>query len=757
MRSTCSPQLALWLGCTVAACSAGAPTDIPAGTVRLQLNDSGRIISLTETASGRECLPAGLQPSLLAVNVAGQRLEPVALNAEGEPPRLHLRYANGTEVVMAVTTRPTHATFRLETVAGPVPEKIEWGPYPTTVGKTVGEVIAVARDEAAAIGLQGLTVQVTAAASAQPYGSQLYAWTSEHDGGIRGAAIALFGCPAPDALSAIGAIETAEGLPHPLLDGVWDKISPEANQAYLIADFSEANIAAAVALTRRLGLRYLYHPNPFRTWGHFILDAGRFPGGDAGLRRCADLAREGGVRLGAHTLTAFITSNDPYVTPRPDPRLARLGSSRLAGPVDAGAGEVPVAAREPFLVKQNWGWDKRFALCGEEIIGYAGVSEGPPYRLTGCTRGALGTSVQPHAEGADIGSLATHGYRTFYPGIESGMMDEMTARLVELVNTCGLRQLSFDGVEGLIDYGGWQGDYTRNRFVRQCWDGWQQHVISDASNLLHHTWHAHTRMNWGEPWGKALREGMPEYRFRNQDFFDRNLLPRMLGWFELRAAGGDLEATSLEDIEWMLAKAAGYDSGFAVVSDLSVLDANAEAAACVDAIREWESARHARAFSASQRERLKRPEGDWHLEAAGVAAWRLWPIVLSPALALPAAQAPEPWSIENPFGPQPLRCMLRLAAGSDEIANPTIEVNGTAVPLALTAGPRQALLCRGDGRVCVCDANWRVLATASADLPSLASGANRLRLVVPPEGPAVAGEMRVRFVGAPEPVSGTLP
>jgi len=755
MRSAYSPQWVLWLGCTVAACGAGTPVDISAGTLRLRLNEQGRLTRLNDAASGRECLPEGMQPSLLAATVGGQRLEPETMAVNEAPLRLSLRYGNGTELTVAVAVRPSHATFRIEAVAGPVPERIEWGPYPNTVGAVVGEVIAVARDESTAIGLQGLTLQVTAAASAQPYGSQLYAWTSEHDGGLRNAAIALFACRAPEALDTLGAIEVAEGLPHPLLDGVWDKVSPEANQAYLIADYTEANIAEAVAFTRRLGLRYLYHPNPFHTWGHFVLDAGRFPSGDAGLRRCAEVAREQGVRLGVHTLTAFITTNDPYVTPRPDPRLGRLGSSRLAAAVDAAVTDVPVEAREPFQVKQSWGWDKHFALCGEEVLEYAAVSDAPPYRLTGCTRGAFGTRAGPHAAGADIGSLATHSYRTLYPGIESGMLDEMTARLVELVNTCGIRQLSFDGLEGLIDYGGWQGDYTRNRFVRQCWDGWKEHVISDASNLLHHTWHAHTRMNWGEPWGKALREGMPEYRFRNQAFFDRNLLPRMLGWFELRAAGGDLEATPLEDIEWMLAKAAGFDSGFAVVSDLSVLSANAEAGACVEAIRQWESARRAHAFSPAQRERLKQPASDWHLEPAGKDAWRLWPVALSPALPVTAAPAPQP--VANPFGTQPLRFVLRLAPGSAELVAPAIEVNGTTVPVPLTVAPRQALVCRGDGRVCVRDANGKELAAAPASFPEMGPGANRLRVVPQPAAAAPNAELRVRFVGEPEAAAAVAP
>ncbi|MCY2990129.1 MAG: hypothetical protein NTY19_19985 [Planctomycetota bacterium] len=51
-----------------------------------------------------------------------------------------------------------------------------------------------------------------------------------------GSKIALFGCPEKEALATIGNIEVAEGLPHPMLDGVWGKISPTARLRSVQAD-----------------------------------------------------------------------------------------------------------------------------------------------------------------------------------------------------------------------------------------------------------------------------------------------------------------------------------------------------------------------------------------------------------------------------------------------------------------------------------------------------------------------------------------
>lgn len=63
------------------------------------------------------------------------------------------------------------------------------------------------------------------------WGHPRYLAPAWDDGGVVGAKIALFGCPAAQALDTIGAIELAEGLPHPLLDGVWAKQAPGANAA----------------------------------------------------------------------------------------------------------------------------------------------------------------------------------------------------------------------------------------------------------------------------------------------------------------------------------------------------------------------------------------------------------------------------------------------------------------------------------------------------------------------------------------------
>ena len=68
-------------------------------------------------------------------------------------------------------------------------------------------------------------------------GHERYVAPAYEDGGVVGSKIALFGCPAGQVLQKISQIEVAEGLPHPMIDGVWGKVSPGATAAYLIVGF----------------------------------------------------------------------------------------------------------------------------------------------------------------------------------------------------------------------------------------------------------------------------------------------------------------------------------------------------------------------------------------------------------------------------------------------------------------------------------------------------------------------------------------
>jgi hypothetical protein len=469
------------------------------------------------------------------------------------------------------------------------------------------------------------------------WGQEKYVAPAFQDGGVVGSRIALFGCPAAKALETIGAIESAERLPHPMLDGVWAKMDPKATCSYLIVDFGEETIDRAIEMTQRAGLNYLYNGSPFETWGHFELKQSLFPHGWNGLRTCVEKARKAGVRVGFHTLSNFITPNDSYVTPVPDRRLARIGSSLLQSDVDASQTEITIA--EPDFFRHPT--DLNTVVIGDELVRYASVSAQAPWRLLDCKRGSFGTRATPHPAGTSVGKLMDHAYHVFLT--DADLSQEVARNIARLCNETGARQLSFDGLEGNWSTG--MGQYGRALFTKAWYDALspaeQGQVINDASNPGHFNWHIYTRMNWGEPWSAGFRKGQTLYRFKNQLYFERNLMPHMLGWFALSGE------TTVADAEWLLARAAGFDAGFALATSLASTaqlaadPSSAEALqkygatpAILEAIRQWETARMAGAFPESAKADLRDNTKEFHLEPAGAGQWNLYPVLTAQPHAL---------------------------------------------------------------------------------------------------------------------------
>jgi hypothetical protein len=380
----------------------------------------------------------------------------------------------------------------------------------------------------------------------------------------------------------------------------------------------------AIRMTERAGLNVVYHSSPFETWGHFKLKPDLFPRGWKGFRECVEKASGAGVGVGFHTLSNFITPNDPYVTPIPDPRLARIGKSELTAGVDAEQTEIPVADPAWFQKKT----DMNTVAVGDELVRYEGVSADAPWRLLQCRRGAWGTKASAHRQGDAIGKLMDHSYKVFLT--DAGLGQEVARAIAEFSNYTGAMQLSFDGLEG--NWASGMGQYGCSLFTKAWYDALtpaqRGRFINDASNPHHFEWHIATRYNWGEPWYAGFRESQTLYRLKNQLFYTRNLLPRLLGWFSLRAE------TTLEDAEWLCARAAGYDAGFALAtsfdskatqSSSGVATVNGKKEEILEAIRQWETARQAGAFPENLKPALQDVSREFHLVAAGEGKWDLHP------------------------------------------------------------------------------------------------------------------------------------
>ncbi len=615
----------------------------------LSINAKGEIIKWANKSSGKNYIPADSSAPLITLVSEGRRYKPSGFYYNRKTSVIELEYsAVGINIQVLVKTKPSHLTLEIikaEPSSGI--EAIIWGPIPTTISKIVGEVIGVVRDDKVALGMQVLNIKTLGgnysnnegsywgrgfAAYSTPAGSVLQAYTINRDRDrlidgwngqypnmpvkrmkgemVVGSNIALFMCSEAKTLDRIEQIELAEGLPHPIVNGKWFKRSNLFGRSYLISSFNEKEVDEMIGYTKRAGLISLYHEGPFKSWGHFILDSAQFPNGRAGLKQCVEKAHKAGLFLGIHVLSNFINTNDPYVTPIPDPRLMITGSSSVMKAIDAS--QITIEVGSGTIFKKQGSNHLRTVRIGKELIQYDSATQEHPYFLLGCKRGAFGTIASSHVELERVDKLIDHDYGVFFPNID--MQKEVAINFANLLNETGVDHFDFDGYEGGVGTG--EGDYGVELFSKTIYDHVNHPVIYGTSISKSYFWHICSYYNWGEPWYGGFNESMQQYRIDNQALFDRNFMPHMLGWYLFT------EKTTLAEMEWMLARSAGYNAGFAMVASPQALRKNPIAGQLLDAIREWETARNSGFFSKEQKEAMKDTKRNFHLEKHG-AKWKL--------------------------------------------------------------------------------------------------------------------------------------
>jgi len=724
----------------------------------IKISEKGYVTALSDPGSGKNYLSENQPAPLMQIRTGGTFMSPVSCKVDKSGGIITLAFDGNREAKIHIEAKPTHLILKLEEITGADSlDLIVWGPYPTSISEIIGETVGVVRDSVYAIGIQALNLKTLGGypteesdiepsfdlfetnnlidvadsikvfyrgqtARKESYGSIIQAycrnrnkeriisnWAHEYyvapafnDGGVIGSSIALFGCKAPEALKTIGEIEIAEGLPHPMIDGEWGKTARSATAAYLIMNFGVKEFEDALDLTKKAGLKYLYLEGPFETWGHFKLNAKQFPENWETMKLMVDRAAEEGIRLGVHTLSNFITTNDPYVTPVPDPRLARVGSSTLTQSI--GKEDKTIGIADPKFFNQMKNNTLHSVLIGNELIRYKDVSATAPRVLTACERGAFGTIVAAHEAGADIGKLMDHGYQTFLTNNELSM--EISTRIAGFFNFTGCRQISFDGLEGNWSTG--MGEYGRQRFTQNWYDQLKPdlkgQVITDASGPGHYFWHMFTRMNWGEPWYAGFRESQTQYRLLNQLYFQRNLIPAMLGWFRMTPE------TSIEDIEWLLARSAGFDAGYALVTSLAAVNRNGFSDKILYALQEWERARMAGAFPSEVKKQMQNIKKEFHLEMDGPNNWNLYPYTTWRAEYKPGAGLMT-IEINNENPDQPIQFILSTGPGNSATLIRMDIDGGRKIFIPLDLPANHCIKYTGGSYIYLYDSSWQLVGT----------------------------------------------
>ena len=738
----------------------------------IKLNQEGFICEVTDNRTGKNYIPEEKPSPVLSLYDGENYILPTGLKAEAD--KWTITFANQSEAVVTKEVKDGYVRLCLTSLSNRDNiEAVAWGPYATTISQYVGETVGVVRDTTFAIGLQALNIFTVEgvphlgddatgafyidplpgqtvpdelkekigqkisdinvneegdmpeyvrqwrgnAAVERPYGSdiQFFArdWREEKvidyagrkqtvtplEQDFIGSAIALFGAPSPEAVNVIGEIELQEGLPHPTIGGEWIKTRADRNPAYML--YEGGSLDNALDYADSCGFHLVHIGDIFKSWGHFDLHTSRFPKGAEQIKAFTDKAKARGIDIGVHTLTMFTSTHDPYVSPVPSDSLAISGSSALTKGISATDREIEIESPEFF----TYLGETHSAKIGDEIIAYREVTKEKPYKLLDCTRGQFGTKPSAHEVGAKIDKLLNNCYHGFFPDID--LSDVYAKRLAEVCNETGIALMDFDGYYGGSPTG--HGCFGASKFLKGWFDGLDDKgIISCGSSPFHYWWHIYSFMNWGEPWYDNLRQSQVNYRLENQRYFERNLMPGMLGWFKLE------QTYRPDDIEWIQARSAAFDAGYLLRVDESV-ERNGFKSQLFEAIREWQKVRNNHLLSHEQRERMKDPKREFHLEKNGENGWNLYEVILRGGNQhkYRMVQTGEPlqgkFSFDNPYGDQPVRFYGYVKAGEDanaSIRDMRLQIEGSTIelPMALKAGDK--LYCDGK-TVYVCDSFWK--------------------------------------------------
>lgn len=718
-----------------------AQVSFTSGELKMSLNNQGSVTELTNSATGKNYIYADTISPLITLVSKSIRYQPSSMIHDKVQKKITLEFKEaGVSIEVRTISKNTHLVFEIiKAVPGNKIDAIIWGPYPTTIGKTIGEIIGVVRDGEVSLGIQVLNLKTLGgdysggegstwargiAAVSSKWGSKLQAYSINRDrdrfvdswGGVyknmpvkaikgetvAGSKIAVFSCKESLTFDRLEQIEIAENLPHPTIKGVWFKKSNLYGKSYMISSYGEKDIDEMIGYTKRAGLISLYHEGPFKSWGNFVLNPDQFPNGKTGLRNCVTKAHAAGLYLGMHTLTNFINTNDPYVSPVPDNRLSFTGASTLSKSIDADQNTIEVISPEYF--NNEKGNNLHAVKIGSELIRYKSVSNTAPYLLLDCQRGAFGTVKSAHRAGEQVGKLFDHPYNVFFPNLD--MQREVAKNIADLMNETGVDHLDLDGHEGALASG--QGDYALELFAKDVYDQVKHDFIIGTSLSKTFYWHIGSYYNWGEPWYGGFKESMQQYRIDNQGLFDRNYMPHMLGWYLLA------ENTTLPEMEWMLSRAAGYNAGFAMVARPAALRKNPISNQLLDAIKEWESARNGNAFSKSQQEQLKNPQNEFHLVKRDEGKWTLHQYAMSPVFTRekferqPGEPTHTSWNFQQQWKEQPLQFRMQITGDKGSVKNIKMQIDNyieLLLPIELTAG--ESLVSDGTETIRLYDKNGK--------------------------------------------------
>ncbi len=454
----------------------------------------------------------------------------------------------------------------------------------------------------------------------------------------------------------------APGVPHSPLCGPWamdSKLPALSNvmQAPTLQDVDEW-----IDFCKQMGINAIEF-NGTLDYGSYEPRPSIFPNGYADVRKVVDKLHEAGILAGLHTMSFSIAKNCAWVTPKPDPRLAKERSYTLAADIDDTADTIPLVEDTSDLPKLISYYIRRSMTLqiDDELIEYNFVKDDAPYAVLQCKRGACGTVPTSHKAGAKAHHLKQC-WGCFAPDGESTLFTEVADKISNAVNKCNFDFVYLDGLDGSHIIGGEEARWHYGaKFTFEVFRGLDHPIMMEMATFHHHLWYVRTRMQaWDH--GRLEHKKFHALHVYSNSFARRMFLPLHMGWAGLFPwVDHQTDPTYWDDVEYMYSKALATNANFTLqcVSPASLRN-GAWLADLAPAIKTYEELRQSHHFPEAVLKRLVNTNEEFRLCPAGEGKWNFQPIHAERHQIDDTEGITDSWRYTNPYKRQKLA--LRIQA-----------------------------------------------------------------------------------------------
>ncbi len=672
MQKTVSRRIALALLPLLCGVSSAQTLSFQTKYAKLVIERDGKVAGIFNRSNGENCALAPQENAFASITHHGEIIPATA--AIGTADGFSLTFgSSGVSAGLKVSSRGSYFEFEVISISDDTVHEF-----------TFLDIHLVPQKPGSTFAMAAIAMNLHTHVPALPgMGDRLLAKCTARFG-LVGAKVGIIAAPVGKMRSIMKDVVYAarEDVPYSPYGGPWAMDHPFNRGSYIVdcTQMRDDTVDKWIQICSDTGIKQLDFSNWNFLNGEYEVNREFIPGGKEELARIVKRLHRAGIRCGLHTYSFLVARNSQrYVTPNPDPRLLKGAQFSLAAALNETATDVLL---EPGPSTTSLGAGV-IVQIDNELITIGDLTKAPPYTLTGCTRGSLGTKPAPHHAAATVAELRQV-FGVFIPDVQTTLFKEIAANLARTCNEYGFDMMYLDAVDSYSQLDGPEnGWYWATLFVNEIVKQLKQPVILEGSTLWHGLWFARSRMG---AWDVPIRAEKECYdaHFVDNLYYEETFLPTHLGWCDVHPWNPvQPERTFIDDIEYLLCKGMAADCGMSMQAYLNpenyMKSENAQRIGKL--IGTYEKLRAKHYFPESIRRKLAISGADYTL-AQDRGKWFFRPLSYAKHKVSGNDRSTYAWDIDNSYEAQPTRIRIEALMSIDPYDSPdgklfTDYTNGT--------------------------------------------------------------------------------